>query len=255
MLSLIRNWRERRIIEGSTITPGSWHRLFEDLPFLQELPADERQRLRELAILFCHRKRFEGAHGLRISEYMRLNIALQACLPILNLGLDCYDGWISVILYPAAFAPQRTWVDEAGVEHVEHRDLAGEAWEQGPVILAWEDVDYPGWDEGVNLVIHEFVHKLDMQNGDANGFPPLPRDMDPATWSAVFQAGFDDLCRRCEAGWEDGPVDCYAASAPAEYFAVLSELFFMRPDLLVDCYPDVYEQLRRYYRQHPLARL
>ncbi len=233
----------------------TWRQLFEALPFLNALTAEEQRRLRELAILFCHRKRFESAHGLYIDDSMRLRIALQACLPVLNLGLDCYDGWVSIILYPAAFAPQRTWVDDAGVEHVEHRDLSGEAWQHGPVILAWEDVDYPAWADGVNLVIHEFAHKLDMQNGEANGFPPLPESMQPEIWSEVFQAGFDDLCRHCEADWERAPIDCYAASSPAEYFAVLSELFFMRPDRLAQFYPAVYDQLRRYYRQDPLARM
>ena len=253
MFSLIRNWRNRRIIEQAAIAHETWRRLFAALPFLGNLDTDEQHRLRELAILFCHRKRFEGAHGLEITETMRLSIALQACLPILKLGLDAYDGWVSIIVYPAGFAPDRVYVDEAGVEHHERRDLSGEAWHRGPVILAWEDVGYREDDDSVNLVIHEFAHKLDMQNGDANGFPPLHRGMDNETWSRVFHAGFEDLQRRCEFD-QNQMIDCYAASSPAEYFAVLSEVFFMRPDMLVQCYPEVYEQLRLYYRQDPLAR-
>jgi Mlc titration factor MtfA (ptsG expression regulator) len=108
-------------------------------------------------------------------------------------------------------------------------------------------------DDGSNLVIHEFAHKLDMQNGEPNGFPPLHRDMDMKAWTEVFHAAFDDLQRNCAMGIDTG-MDCYAATEPAECFAVLSEVFFMRPDILNQRYPAVYEQLRQYYRQDPWRR-
>jgi hypothetical protein len=132
--------------------------------------------------------------------------------------------------------------------------LSGEAWQRGPVILAWDETEYAGYVDGCNLVIHEFAHKLDMQNGVANGFPPLHPDMDRDAWTRAFSTGFDDFQRRCARG-EDIGIDHYAASSPAEFFAVLSEFFFERPDLLRHHYGEVFEQMKRYYRQDPLPRL
>ena len=121
-------------------------------------------------------------------------------------------------------------------------------------MLAWDDAAQGGYEDGYNPVIHEFAHKLDLLNGDDNGFPPLHADMDPENWSRVFSAGYDDFCRRSEHG-EDIGIDDYAATAPGEFFAVLSEVFFETPDRLQHWYPDIYTQLRRFYRQDPLNRL
>jgi Mlc titration factor MtfA (ptsG expression regulator) len=254
MLDFIRHWFDRRIVERSDVTEGQWQAAFDSLPLLDSLSADEKQGLRELAILFCYRKTFEGAHGLSVTREMALEIALQACLPILNLGLDDYAGWTSVIVYPSGFETTHVYVDDYGVEHVVMSELDGEAWQRGPVILAWDMADHAGEIDAYNLVIHEFAHKLDMQNGSANGFPPLHAGMDAATWSEIFSRQFDDFRRKCDAGLDIG-IDCYAASSPAEFFAVMSEVFFERPDLLDQHYPSVYAQMRLYYRQDPLARL
>ena len=252
MFGRLRNWFDRRAVARSEITPAQWQQAFAALELLERLDDGERRRLVELATLFLHRKEIVGARGLDITLPMKLVIALQACLPILELGLDCYAGWESVIVYPSGFAPERLVVDEYGVEHEVRDELAGEAWQHGPVLLSWDDVAVAGDADGYNLVIHEFAHKLDMQNGDSNGFPPLHRDMNPETWTQIFSAAFEDFGRRCERG-EDIGIDEYAAESPAEFFAVLSEVFFERPDLLEAYYPAVYAQLRRYYRQHPLG--
>ncbi len=254
MFGLIRNWLDRRAIARSDIAPQEWRAAFDALPLLARLDDDEQRRLRELAILFLHRKAFEGAHGTTVTREMALVIALQACLPILELGLDAYDGWSAVIVYPSGFETHQVYVDEFGVEHFERRDLDGEAWERGPVLLAWDEVTAASGADGFNLVIHEFAHKLDMQNGDANGFPPLHADMDPKTWTDIMSKGYEDFARNCDAGVDLG-IDCYAAEAPAEFFAVMSEVFFERPDLLDRHYPAVYAQLRKYYRQDPLIRM
>jgi len=254
MLNLIRNWLDRRILRRSSITPAQWEAAVASLPLLLGLTADEMHRLKELVILFIHRKVFEGAHGLVVTQSMALVIALQACLPILKLGLGGYEGWISVIVYPSGFAPKQVIRDEYGVEHHVQSYLAGEAWHRGPVVLAWDETERAGIIDGHNLVIHEFAHKLDMQNGEANGFPPLHQGMDFTAWTGAFSVGFEDLQRKCSSG-EDIGIDCYAASSPAEFFAVLSEVFFERPDVLQQHYAAVYEQLRFYYRQDPLTRL
>ena len=176
MFRYIRHWLDRRIIKRSTISAIEWSEVFASLPLLNGLSESEKQTLREQSILFLHHKEFAGAHGLAITQRMKLIIALQACLPILKLGLDVYDGCISVVVYPAGFTTQRMIVDEYGVEHNVQSGLSGESWLRGPVVLAWDETEHAGLIDGRNLVIHEFAHKLDMLNGRANGFPPLHRN-------------------------------------------------------------------------------
>lgn len=254
MFGWIRRWREQRILQRSEITPAQWQQTFTALPLLRGYSEAELQRLRELAILFLHRKLFEGAADLVVSEAMTLIIAVQACIPILKLDIDCYDGWLTVIIYPAGFAPQRVVRDEFGVVHNVQSHLSGEAWQRGPVVLAWDATEHAGVIDGHNLVIHEFAHKLDMQTGEANGFPPLHADMSSTRWFQVFSEGFSDFQDKCSRGEPIG-IDCYAATLPAEFFAVLSEVFFERPELIAQHYAAIYAQLCQYYRQDPQARL
>ena len=260
MFNFIRNWFDRRIIQRSTITSNQWDEAFTSLPLLAGLTIDEKQTLRELAILFMHHKVFEGAKGPEdtnrfvVNQSMALIIALQACLPILKLGFGSYGGWYSVIVYPSAFAPKRVVTDEYGVEHHVQSSLSGESWQRGPVVLSWDDTEQAGIIDGHNLVIHEFAHKLDMQNGVANGFPPLHSGVDRSAWVEAFSAGFDDFQDKCNRGKHIG-IDCYAASSPAEFFAVLSEVFFERPDVVSHHYSVIYDLLRQYYQQDPLSRL
>lgn len=251
MFQFIRNWLDQRILRRSTITPAQWADAFASLPLLGVLSADEKDALRELSILFLHHKVFEGAHGLFVTQEMALVITLQACFPILKLGLEKYADWMTVIVYPAGFSPKHVIRDEFGVEHFVQSNLAGEAWLHGPVVLAWDEAERAGIIDGHNLVIHEFAHKLDMLNGVANGFPPLHPEMDAAVWVAAFSTGFEDFKHKCSRGIDIG-IDCYAASSPAEYFAVLSEVFFERPDVLQQHSSVIYDQLRQYYRQDPL---
>ncbi len=208
----------------------------------------------ELAILFLHRKIFEGANDLVVTQTMKLIIALQACIPILKLNLSDYDGWVSIIVYPAGFAPKRVVTDEFGVQHSMQSNLSGESWQRGPVVLSWHDTEHAGVIDGHNLVIHEFSHKLDMQTDGANCFPPLHDGMSSAEWFKAFSEGFKDFEAKCRRGKHIG-IDCYAATSPAEFFAVLSEVFFERPNVIVKYYPDIYLQLQQYYRQDPLTRL
>lgn len=253
MIRFLRNWFDRRAVERTSITAADWDAAFAALPLLERLQPEEKRKIQELAILFLRRKTITGAHGLEITRYMALIIALQACLPVLALGLDSYSDWTTVVVYPSGFEARRVVTDEYGVEHRVRDELTGEAWQQGPVILAWDETEYAGHVDGCNLVIHEFAHKLDMQNGVANGFPPLHREMDIASWTQAFSSGFDELQRRCDRG-ENFGIDCYAASSPAEFFAVLSETFFERPDLLQRNFSAVYEQMKQYYRQDPITR-
>ncbi len=242
-------WRRPPLPSGAL-----WREVVETVAVLRDLPPRQLDRLRELAAGFLARKAITGAGGQELDEALRLAIAAQACLPVLELGLEAYRGWWEVVVYPGAFVSVQRWVDEAGVEHELRRPLTGESWPQGPVILSEEDV-WSGAQEldGYNVVIHEMAHKLDLLNGEANGFPPLHRGMERRAWTEAFAAAFEDLRRRIVAG-EPAPLDPYAAEDPGEFFACATEAFFECPDLLAGSYPAVYGQLRAYYRQDPLAR-
>jgi MtfA peptidase len=253
MFGALRNWRRRRALPRVRIERALWDEAVMELPVLGRLDAASAERLHELASLFLHEKRFEPADGLELEERMRVRIATLACLPVLELGLDCYDGFVAVIVYPGEFIVRdREEVDEDGVVHVGDDVLSGEAWEQGPVILAWDEVDASGRGTGFNVVAHEFAHKLDYLDGAMNGLPLLHADMSVSRWNAVFQAAYDELCASVERG-EDPWLDPYAAENPAEFFAVCSELFFDLPEDLAAEHPDVYAQLAAYYRQDPAA--
>ena len=253
LLDRFRRWREQRILQRYAMPEAEWQSAVAELPLLHGLDADERKRLRELATLFLYRKQVMAAEGYRLSEKVRLKIAAQACLPVLNLGLECYSGWVSVIVYPDEFVPGREYTDEAGVVHIDRLPMIGESWQRGPVILSAADVEHAGAVDGVNVVIHEFVHKLDMLNGYADGFPPLHRGMSAAAWTQAFTQAYEDFCRQVDSGAVTA-IDPYAAENPAEFFAVISEVFFEKPHVLLAEYPQVYRQLADFYRQDPSVR-
>jgi Mlc titration factor MtfA (ptsG expression regulator) len=246
----LKDWRRRRILDKHSIDEKMWKRVLRALPFLGELGPEESRRLRELTLLFLAEKEFAGAHGFAVSDTMRLSIAAQACLPILELGLDWYEGWRGIVVYPGDFRVSRSEMDDDGVVHEWREEIAGEAMPGGPVALSW---DAAAHDPEINVVIHEFAHKIDMINGEANGRPPLHAGMDPKAWHAAFSRAYEGFCHAVERG-KDTWLDPYAAEHPSEFFAVLSEAFFEQPREIRRRYPEVYEQLRLFYRQDPAAR-
>jgi Mlc titration factor MtfA (ptsG expression regulator) len=149
---------------------------------------------------------------------------------------------------------QREFVDDAGVVHEYEEELSGEAMHGGPVMLAWHDVAEAGESagDGYNVVVHEFVHVLDMRDGRADGVPPLPDRAARTAWLAVLTAEYDAFCERIDAD-EDTLLDPYAAEAPEEFFAVASEAFFVAPQALRVEHPRLYELLRGFFRQDPAA--
>ena len=237
-------WRRRRVLAKHRIDDALWQRATRPLAFLPRTP-----KLRQLALLFLAEKDFVGAHELEVTDVMRLSIAAQACLPILELGLDWYAGWHGVVVYPGDFRVRRREIDEDGVVHEWEDDLAGEAMPGGPVVLSWDALAH---DPAINVVIHEFAHKLDMLNGEADGVPPLHAGMDRRAWLAVFEQAFEGFCDAVDRG-KDTWLDPYAAEHRSEFFAVISEAFFREPQETRRRYPDVYEQLARFYRQDPAA--
>ncbi len=251
----LKAWRRARVLRRHPIAARSWNRVVRQLRVLDGLDVGELTRLRESATLFLHDKSIVSTRGLRLTDTMRISIAAQACLLILNLDIDYFREIVEIVLYPDSFVVPRDDYDESGVVHSTRHVLAGESWEQGPVILSWADAK-PGacpFGRGTNVVIHEFAHKLDMLTGTANGMPPLHRDMDPASWTRAFSEAFEAL--RQQLRRPRGPViDPYAAESPAEFYAVLSEAFFEQPQLVREQLPAVYHELRLFYRQDPACR-
>lgn len=232
----------------------AWGATVAAMPLLFGLRDDEIDRLRGLATIFLHEKSLEPVRGLDMTDEMRLVLAAQAALPILNLGIDSYDGWYSLVLYPEEFITQHEWMDEDGLMHTRRDFLSGEAWDRGPMVLSWSDVSVSPELDGYNAVIHECAHKLDLRNGTANGLPPLHAGMDGGLWKEVFSAAYEDMVQRVHSG-EATPLDPYSTESPAEFFAVMSEQFFETPRLLLSEYPEVYRQLVMFYRQDPVSRL
>jgi Mlc titration factor MtfA (ptsG expression regulator) len=220
-------------------------------PVFSRLGSSERIELRALAEALLADKTFSPAGDARPGGEDLAAIAAFAALPVLRLGLSWYEGWQEVVLYPAEFVHVGEEVDEAGVVHPVRHVRAGEAWAGGPLVLSLDDVAASGWNEGYNVVIHEFAHKLDMTNGAVDGLPALHGGLSAKAWAAAFEPAYGDFCRRTEAG-EEGDIDPYAAENPGEFFAVLTEYFFEWPQALVAIYPAVYDQLCSFFRQHPL---
>jgi Mlc titration factor MtfA (ptsG expression regulator) len=212
------------------IPQALWDAVLTRHAFLQQRPASEREQLRGMASRFLAEKEFTGAHGLQISDEMALAIAAQACLPVLHLGLHWYADFKGIVVHPGAMRAPREVEDEFGVVHRYTEELSGEAMPGGPVTLSWEDVRDSSPEAGYNLVIHEFAHKLDMRDGVADGRPPLPRAL-RRRWPEVMQASFDSFVEALEKaerfGGEPPWLDAYAATAPAEFFAVAREAYFV----------------------------
>jgi len=254
MFDALRRWREQRVLRASSLPDALWREALDALPFLAIHTEAELARLRDKVVLFLNGKGIVGAGGHEVTPLERTIIALQACVLILELDFTLYDDFENVIVYPGEFVPGWEWEDEAGVVHRNDDALAGEAMPGGPVVLSWPDVAASAdWDAAqMNLVIHEFAHKIDMVDGDANGCPPMPEGL-RGEWQRALHVAYEDFVARVDAG-EDTAIDPYAAEAAGEFFAVLSEVFFAEPALLLDEYPDVYRAFARFYRQDPAAR-
>jgi hypothetical protein len=222
-----------------------------DWPLLGELPDGPRDRLRDLAALWLAEKRIEPVQGAEVDETLRVVMAALACLPVLELGLDWYRDWVTVVVYPGEFIAPREEMDEAGVVHSRREVLAGEASGWGPVVLSVSGVLESRYRDGYNVVLHEMAHKLDMLTGAPDGCPPLPAAL-AGSWAEDLAAAYGDLQARVDRG-EETPIDPYAAEDPAEFFAVMSEYFFEYPELVAEPYPAVYRHLAAFYRQDPLA--
>ncbi len=252
----IARWRRQRRLRSYRIPVKLWQLVVDDALSHFNFNKQELHRLRELASLFLQRKSINGADGLEVDEYMRAVIAATACVLILNLDLDYYDGWVEIIVYPDSFVVVREEQDEIGLIHERRAVLGGEAWGRGPLILSWHDAR-PGahiHGKGSNVILHEFAHKLDMLDGTADGTPPLHKNMSLKQWVESFTAAYNNLHQRIERH-TCTCIDPYGAENPAEFFAVVTEEFFELPSRLHKYFPAVYEQLVLFYKQNPLKRM
>jgi len=226
-------WLRRR--SAPELPDALWQQALATYPFLTQPDAGDAQRLRELAAGFLGRKQFTGAGGLQITDAVAVAIAAQAVLPVLHLelGLGWYDDFVGIVVHPDEVVAQRSEMDESGVVHDWEEVLAGEAMEGGPVMLSWHDVAAAGTSaaQGYNVVIHEFVHKIDMRDGAADGCPPMPSKAARQRWLAVLEpqyAAFREQVIVAERFGGALPwLDDYGASSIDEFFAVACEAYFV----------------------------
>ncbi len=278
----LRRLTKRVASDPPAIPEQLWQTALTQLPFLDYLGDADRLRLKSMTEQLLDKKPFTGVKGFTLTDEMAVPIAAQAALLVLNLSLDLYNDMSAVIVTPDAFPIRQQVVDDSGIVHEWDEVIAGEAIDMGgAVLLSWPDIAPPDAGDDYrlhNVVIHEFAHKIDMGRGGANGYPPFLSSChsrsDFTVWPEVFSAAYEDFCVRVDqledalpadfdpdhpphAEHYDGlaanlPMDPYAATDPAEFFAVASESFFVAPAPLASAYPEVYHLLASYYRQNPL---
>ncbi|GAA7766704.1 MAG: hypothetical protein COC14_11400 [Burkholderiaceae bacterium] len=284
LTSFLRARSKARKLAHYAIPDDLWGQTVAALPFVQRYGEADLTALRELATLFIANKEYSTAHDMELTDEMVVSVAAQACVPILKLGIEWYRGWHGIVLYPGEFVIRKTIQEDVGFEdiglvHGVEEEASGEAWEHGPVILSWPDVASPGAGldahhgehelpvDTYNVVIHEFAHKLDMLNGEADGVPPFSRVLHPGVdaeqWAETFLSEYDTFAEACDALpdhiWDDPNrlpprlqvIDPYGCEAPSEFFAVASEAFFVEPVGLRRQWPTLYDALAQFYRQNP----
>lgn len=265
-----RLWRRVRTLVAPVpeISAQMWLQTVARHSFLSALSLRDQAKLRALAALFLEGKQFHGAHELVVTDAMAIDIAAQACLPLLYWGkprkaLAWYDDFVTIVVHPGAAVARRERRDAAGVVHLSTEVLAGEAMEGGPVMLSWDHVAATSTSaaQGSNVVVHEFVHKLDMQNGHANGCPPLPAHLLGARgtrgalklWQSAWVPAYAEfraaLNKADRFGSEPPWLDAYGATAPAEFFAVACEAYFVNRQRFVQEFPGLLPVLDAFFKR------
>lgn len=251
----IENWRIISTLKKHPVRFSQW-KTVREIACIKYMSSVEKARLRVICAMLLQQKTFIGVQGLQLTDEMKLLVAAQASVPILKLGLNYYSAFVQVSIYPSAFWVERKIIDASGVIHYEKALLAGEAWSHGPIILSWDDIQRDLKQKGVghNVIIHEFVHKIDMLNQGANGVPPFSSNTDSENWGEVFRTAFQRLSRNVQHN-KKLCLNAYGATSPAEFLAVVSEHFFTEPTELKAHYPRVYHELKLFYAQDPAARI
>lgn len=231
-----------------------WRKIIQQrMPYFRQMPADLQLQLKQHIQVFLAEKNFIGCNGIEITDEIKITVAAQACLLLLNRKTDFYPKLHTVLVYPRAFVKEQQTMCADGVLHTHKMALSGESWDFGKVILSWQDTlegaKIP--DDGRNVVIHEFAHQLDQENGSANGAPILDKGQNYKCWSEVFSVQFEKLKRQAKTG-TPSLFDYYGATNPSEFFAVTTEVFFEQAQQFYSNYPILYRQLKQYYQVDPL---
>jgi hypothetical protein len=239
-------WRRR----APALSRAEFDAAVDGVVLAEGLSTDLRERLFVTCEQFLRGKRITGAAGFEPSPLLAHRITVLACLPLLAVGIGALPTFHQLILYPGAFRVRREEQDEESMLVTEFDDeLAGESWSHGPIVLSAADIedDLAHPHDGLNVVIHEVAHKLDMASGEVDGVPPMP-DLDRRRrFRATLQSSYAEFCRRVDAG-EESAIDPYAGESIDEFFAVLSEVLFSAPEILRDELPEAYAALSDYYR-------
>ena len=246
-------WRLKRVL-ARPLPAALQALLARNIPVYRSMPPDLRAQLQRLVQQFLHQKKFVGCEGLAIDDEIRVTIAGQACLLLLNRPSRVYPALHTVLVYPSAFLVPRRQVDAAGVITDTRQDLLGESWGDGRVVLSWDHVRRGAREgtDGQNVVLHEFAHQLDSESGSNNGAPYLGSQSSYRSWAAVLSRDFANL--RADALYQQQTVlDHYGATSPAEFFAVATETFFEKPYQMADFHPELYAEFLKYYRVDPRA--
>jgi Mlc titration factor MtfA (ptsG expression regulator) len=246
--------RERRRRRLRAISfPAAWRSILRRrVPAYLHLPSELRAQLERHMQVFLAEKGFTGCDGLEVTEEMRVTIAAQACLLLLNRHEDYFPRLHSILVYPGPFIVERLRLEPSGVLQEHRQALSGESWTLGQVVLSWDDVveGAANPDDGRNVVLHEFAHQLDQEKGYANGAPGLRSRDARERWARVLGEAFAELQRRIAWG-EPSTFSAYGASSPAEFFAVATEVFFEQPRLMAIAHPALYAEFRDLYRVDP----
>lgn len=243
--------RLKRAVEASF--PEEWVGILErNIEIYPNLPMPLRLQLRKLIKRFLHQKHFSGAGGLELTDEMRVTIAAQACMLQLNRRGALYPRLKYIIVYPTAFVVSRSETDANGVTGDKRRGLLGESWDNGKVILAWDNVLHGACNfvDGKNVVLHEFSHQLDSESGSTDGAPLLAGESSYRSWATALSGEYRVLQRKARKG-RRSLIDHYGATNPAEFFAVATETFFEKPRRMAEHHAELFEVLRSYYRIDP----
>lgn len=244
--------RRRRKLRAQPLSESWLTAIQRNVPHFVLLPPADQSELQGLIQVFLDEKQFEGCGGQEITDEVRLTIAAQACLLLLHHETDFYPRLVSILVYPQAYVAHRVDYHDDGTVTEGPEELLGESWAEGALVLSWDDIvhDAAHSNDGYNVVLHEFAHQLDEESGAADGTPVLMDGTMYADWARILGGAFEELQITVEED-EESWLDDYAAESPAEFFAVITEVFFEQPVLLRDEHAALYELLTRYYQQDP----
>lgn len=245
-------WRDQRIVNAPF--PSAWQKVVDRrIPFFKKLGETAQKQLQDDVKLFIAKKDFTGCNGLEINDEIRVTIAAEACLLLLNRKIGVYPSLRYILVYPSAFRKNGPQQHEDGTVSHANTGLLGESWSNGKVILSWDDVEsgIENFEDGNNVVLHEFAHQLDSASGVTNGAPIL-RKNSYQTWAKSFSTEFEGLIKARDHQYK-AVMDYYGATNPAEFFAVATETFFEKPEQMSTKHPELFEELKTYYCVDPRA--